>query len=143
MGFEPCVAECAARVEPFQQVDKVGMAFVERSDRRRVRMEDLTPVWSCLEWGQDVLYLDNHLLNCVWLALPGEVNTNAVFLVARTHPQPIGGHPTKLTHEQEGTYSVCKGAQRFYSWGDVPSGDEIFRLDFLAAAGRVPHAKMR
>ena len=60
-GLQPCVAERAARVEPLHQADEVGMALVERSDCRCVRVEDLAPVRARLERGQGILDLGDHL----------------------------------------------------------------------------------
>src|SRR5436309_16108577 len=88
-GLEPGVAERAAWVEPRQQADEVGMALVERSDCRCIRVEDLAPVRACLERGQGILDLGDYLLDRVWLALPREVDGDGVFLVVHAHPQPI------------------------------------------------------
>src|SRR5258708_40071507 len=135
-GPEPCVAERAARVESLHQADKVGMALVERSDRCCVRMEGLAPVRARAD-------LAAHLSDRVGLALPGEVDADAVFLVVHAHPQPIRSHPANLARLQEWSDPVCKGAEGFYGPEGVPPGDEIFRLDLLAATGRVAHAEMR
>lgn len=88
-GLEPCDAERTARVESLHQADEVGMALAERSDCRYVRMEDLAPVRACLEGGKGIFDLGDHLLDRVWLALPGEVDGDGVFLVVHAHPQSI------------------------------------------------------
>src|SRR5438270_3175656 len=142
-GLQPGVAERAARVEPLHQADEVGMALVEQSNCRCVRMEDLAPVRARLERGQGILDLSDHLLDRVWLALPGEVDGDGVFLVVHAHPQPIRSHPANLAHLQDGSHPVCEGAHGFYGPHGMPAREQGLRLDFFAAAGRVAHAEMR
>ena len=62
------------------------MALVEQSNCRCVRMEDLAPVRARLERGKGILDLSDHLLDRVWLPLPGEVDGYAVLFVTGTEP---------------------------------------------------------
>src|SRR6202035_5932577 len=118
------------------------MALVERSDCRCVRMEDLAPVRARLERGKGILDLGDHLLDRVWLALPGEVDAHGVFLVVHAHPQPIRGHPANLAHLQDWSHPVSEGAHRFYGPHGMPTREQVLRLDFFAAARYVAHAEM-
>src|SRR5918998_2804137 len=81
MGFQPRIAERSARVEPLDQTDEVGHALVERSDRCRVRVEELAPVRAGLGWDERGLELDEYVLNRVSLRLPGEVDADGFFPV--------------------------------------------------------------
>src|SRR5438094_3852702 len=119
------------------------MALVEQSNCRCVRMEDLAPVRARLERGQGILDLSDHLLDRVWLALPGEVDADGVLLVVHAHPQPIRSHPANFAHLQSWSDPVCKGAHGFYGSYGMPAWEEVLGLDFFAAAGRVAHAEMR
>ena len=134
VGLQPCVAERAAGVEPLHQADEVGMALVERSECRGLRVEDLAPVRAGLEWGQGILDLGDHPLDRVWLALPGEMDADGVLLIVHAHPQPIRGHPANLAHLQEWSDVACEGAHGFYGPHGMPARDEVLRLDFFAAA---------
>ena len=111
-GLQPCVAERTAGVEPLHQADEVGMAFVERSECRCVRVEDLAPVRARLEWGQGILDLSDHLVDRVWLALPGEMDADGVFLIVHAHPQSIRGHTANLAHLQEWSDAGLRGRAR-------------------------------
>src|SRR5919109_3187092 len=86
MGSQPRIAERSARVEPLDQADEVGHTLVERSDRCRVRMEELAPVRARLEWDERGLELDEQALNRVLLRLPGEVDADGIFPVVHAHP---------------------------------------------------------
>src|SRR5215208_8226162 len=101
MGSQPRITERSARVEPLDQTDEVGHALVERSDRCRVRVEELAPVRACLEWYERGLELDEHALNRVSLGLPGEVDADGIFPVVHAHPQLICGHRANLRHLQD------------------------------------------
>ena len=131
-GLQPCVAERAARVEPLHQADEVGMMLVEWSDCRGLRVEDLAPARSRLERGQGILDLGDHLVDRVWLALPGEMDADGVLLVVHAHPQPIRGHPANLAHLQDWSDSVerartasmaptaCLRGTRYSDWISSP-----------------------
>src|SRR5207244_6787874 len=113
--------------------DEVGMALVEQSDCRSVRMEDLAPVRARLERGKSILDLGDHLLDRVWLALTGEVEADRVFLVVHAHPQPIRVHPANLAHLQDWSDAVCERAHAFYSSYGMPSRAAVIALHFFAA----------
>src|SRR5206468_13083713 len=130
-GLPLGLAERAALVEAFDQADEVGMALVEQRNCRCVRMEGRAPVRARLERGQGILDLSDHLLDRVWLALPGEVDGDGVFLVVHAHPQPIRGHPANLAHLQDGSHPVCEGAHGFYGPHGMPTREEVLRLDFF------------
>ena len=119
------------------------MALVETSDCRCVRMEDLAPMRARLERAKGLLDLGDYLLDLLWLALPREVEGDGVLLVACAHPQPIGGHPANLAHQQDWSDPVCEGAHGFYGPDSMPAREEVLRLDFFAVARRVAHAEMR
>src|SRR5579875_3452369 len=143
MGLEPGIAECAARVEPLPQANEVGMTLVERGDGCRVRQEHLAPVWASLEWCQGFLDLSHHLLNCHWLASPGEMDSDGVLLIAHTHPELIGGHAANLAHQQDWSYLVGQSTYSFYGIQSILMRQKVFRLDFLSVAGCVTHTEMR
>src|SRR5579875_1553683 len=143
MGLEPGIAERAARVEPFLQTNEVGMTLVERGDGCRIRQEDLAPVWASMEWCQGLLDLSHHLLNCCWLAPPGEMDSDGVLLIAHTHPELIGGHAANLAHQQDWSHPVREGAHGFYGFQSMLMRQKVLRLDFLSVAGCVTHAEMR
>src|SRR5437868_284446 len=103
------------------------MALVEQSDCRCVRMEDLAPVRAHLERGKGILDLGDHLLDRVWLAFPGEVEADGVFLVVHAHPQPIRGHPANLAHLQDWSHPVCERAHGFYGPHGMPAREEVLR----------------
>src|SRR5579875_2297350 len=142
MGLEPGIAERAARVEPLPQANEVGMTLVERSDGCCVRQEDFAPVWAGLEWCQGFLDLSNHLLNCRWLAFPGEMDSDGVLLITHTHPELIGCHAANLAHQQDWLHLVREGAHGFYGFQSMLMRQKVLRLDFLPVAGCVTHAEM-
>src|ERR671921_1823965 len=128
MGFQPRIAERSARVEPLDQTNEAGHALVERSDRYRIRVEELAPVRACLEWDERGLELDKHVLNRVSLGLPGEVDADGVFPVVHAHPQPICGHRANLGFLQDRSDLVCEFAYGFYGLHSVPAREQVLRL---------------
>src|SRR5215216_6896318 len=112
MGFQPRIAERSARVEPFDYTDKVGQALVERSDYCRVRVEELAPVRACREWDERGLELDEHVLNCGSLRLPGEVDADGIFSVTHAHPEAVCGHHADLGHLARSIGSPLRGCAR-------------------------------
>src|SRR5579859_6256996 len=101
------------------------MALVEQRDCYSVRMEDLAPMRARLERSKGILDLSDHLLDRVWLALPGKVDGDGVFLVAHAHPQPICGHPTNLAHQQDWSDPVCEGSYGFYGPYSMSARQEV------------------
>src|ERR671911_1030241 len=128
MGFQPRIAERSARVEPLDQTDEVGHALVERSDRCRVRVEELAPVRACPEWDEHGLELDEHVLNRVLLGLPGEMDADGVVPVVHAHPYPICGHRAHLRHLQQGLDLTRERAHSLYGPHGVPARDQVLRL---------------
>src|SRR5947209_18445551 len=101
------------------------MALVEQSDCRCVRMEDLAPVRARLERGKSILDLGDHLLDRVWLALPGEVDADGVFVVVHAHPQPIRGHPANLAQLQDWSPPICEDAHGCPSSHGMPAAGKV------------------
>src|SRR5215212_1366738 len=107
MGFQPRIAERPARIEPLDQTDEVGHALVERSDRCRVRVEELAPVRACLDWYERGLELDEHALNRFSVGLPGGVDADVMCPLFRADPSPGWGHRANLGHLQDRLDPVC------------------------------------
>src|SRR5688572_23129950 len=114
MGFQPRIAKRSARVESLDQTGEVGQALVERSYRCHIRIEELTPVWTCLEWNERGLELDEHVFNRLSLGFPGEVDADSVFPVIHAHPEQIRGHRPNLGHLQNRSDLVCQAAHSLY-----------------------------
>ena len=93
---------------------------------QRFRIPYLRSLAALNTWeGSVILDLGDHLLDRVWLALPGEVDADGVFLVVHAHPQPIRCHPANLAHQQDWSHPVCEGAHGFYGPHGMPTWEEV------------------
>src|SRR5918993_1281598 len=128
MGLQPRIAKRSARVESLDQMGEVGQPLVERSYRCHFRIEELAPVWTCLEWNERALELDEHVVNHLSLGFPGEVDADTVFPVVHAHPEPIRGHRANLGHLQNRSDPVCEAAYSFYGFHGVSARQQVLRL---------------
>src|SRR5579859_1072531 len=137
------VAELAGGVVVLHEVEEVGEAFVARPDLLGRGGEDLAPVRPGGERGQLTFEVGDHGEHRGGVGDPGEVEGDAVPVIARAEPPGVAGHDADLADPQDRGQAVTdlvQGVQRGDGLGD---GEQVLGLELVAGAGLELGAEVR
>ena len=143
ISFEERIAEFALGIVAPQESLEVGQLGVQRLHARRRYRKQLAPMRPGAERRQLVFDQRQQLPDRGPILDPGEVDGNAVLLIARAHPQTVrrdGAHFGYLQQRRNAVAHLINGL-------DGCQGHRarhlVFGLQLRTAAGREIHAKMR
>src|SRR5450631_1730316 len=136
------VAECAGRVVSVGEVSEIDQTRVERAHDVGRGGEYLAPMGPCVERRELRLDGRRHGRHHVDVRYPGEMDADAVALIATAEPQTVCCDRAQLGDLQDRSDEITNGVDRTERVGRGAAGDEVLRLKFIAVARREVEPKM-